>query len=192
VFRKHLGLNTPDGKRVDLMPFGGIEENGEVVLKGKGMTSIKLEGFEEVFMNGSIDNNIEKDAYRAFSIPGIVILKLIAYGDRSDRRIKDIHDVGRICRHYPDLESDVVYEDHLGIFDDDYIDFHDKGHIVLGREMARIININTHLKSRIVRVLNDAIIGKSHITIQMISDPGNETIEEMIRIIINIKLGLNS
>ena len=58
--------------------------------------------------------------------------------------------------------------------------------------MARIININTHLKSRIVRILNEAIIGKSHISIQMILDPDKETIEEMIRILSEIKTGLES
>jgi predicted nucleotidyltransferase len=66
------------------MPFGGIEEDGEVLLKGKGMTSIQLDEFEKVFKYGSINTAIEQETYRAPSIPGVVLLRLIAFDDRPD------------------------------------------------------------------------------------------------------------
>jgi len=66
------------------MPFGGIEEDGEVLLKGKGMTLIQLDEFEKVFKYGSINTAIEEDTYRAPFIPGVVLLRLIAFDDRPD------------------------------------------------------------------------------------------------------------
>ncbi|MFT6338544.1 MAG: putative nucleotidyltransferase [Saprospiraceae bacterium] len=40
-------LITPDGKGIDLMPFGKIANDGEVMIEGSGMTTLKLDGFEE-------------------------------------------------------------------------------------------------------------------------------------------------
>ncbi len=130
-----FGLDT-EGKRIDLLPFGEIAENGEVVVEGRGMTKIKLDGFKEAYLHGSIDTVIEEEAYKACSIPGIMILKLIAYDDRPDRRAKDIKDISLICKYYPDIETNLIWEEHNDLYDEDRN--HDEvGLIVLGREIKK-------------------------------------------------------
>lgn len=83
-------LLTPEGKQIDLLPFGEIEKEGQVLIEGKGLININLDGFKEVFELGLDEIRIGKEIYKACSIPGMIILKLIAYDDRPDERIKDV------------------------------------------------------------------------------------------------------
>ncbi len=71
-------LLTSDGKQIDLLPFGAIEKDGKVIIEGKGLTSINLDGFEEAFHFGTNEVIIGEEKYKSCTIPGIVMLKMIA------------------------------------------------------------------------------------------------------------------
>lgn len=68
-------LFSSEGIQIDLLPFGDIEKEGIIKVDGVGVTSIKLDGFKEVYLNGSLDVEIGAQQYKACSIPGIVIIK---------------------------------------------------------------------------------------------------------------------
>lgn len=184
-----FGLDTPDGKRIDLLPFGEIAHDGELIMEGRGMTKIRLDGFEEAYLHGSILAEIEKDSYRACSIPGIVILKLIAYDDRPDRRIKDIKDINRICEHYPDIETNMIWEEHSDLYNDK-LDHSEVSMIVLGRLMQRIMKENQALSKRVVSIIDKALKYESDILEQMINDSMTQTLDEKAAIFQNIKRGI--
>lgn len=184
-----FGLNTPDGLRIDLLPFGAIAEEGEIIIQGKGMTRIRLDGFEEAYLNGSFIVESEELQFKACSIPGIVILKLIAYDDRPDRRIKDIKDLRDILRHYPDIESNLIWAEYSDLYDSER-SHNDVGMKVLGREMRKIMLNNDKLLRRIINILEVAIQNKSNIINLMISDPLEETREDIILLLEYIKHGL--
>ncbi len=184
-----FGLDTPDGKRIDLLPFGEIAQNGEVVLEGRGMTKIKLDGFEEVYLHGSIKTSIEKEIYKACSIPGIVILKLIAFDDRPNRRIKDIKDISLICKYYPEIETNLIWEENNDLYSEDK-SHEEVGLIVLGREIKKIVKPNQNLNERLKAILDKAISGKSRVLELMINDRINETLEEKANILKCIRQGL--
>lgn len=90
-------LKTQDGKQIDLLPFGEIENKGQVIIEGKGLTTVNLDGFKEAFQFGAKELEIGQEKYRVCSIPGIMILKLIAYDDRPHMRTKDVDDINSIC-----------------------------------------------------------------------------------------------
>jgi len=182
-------LLTPDGKGIDLMPFGEIAKDGEVMIEGSGMTTLKLHGFKEAYKEGSIDTQIEDKVYKSCSIPGIVVLKLIAYDDRPDRRVKDIKDITSICAHYADIESDMIWEEHSDLYGDDK-SHNQVGLIVLGRMMRKIIQSNKNLTARIIQILDNAIEGKSNILEHMITDRMEETLDDKAEILKLIKQGL--
>ena len=182
-------LTTPEGKQIDLLPFGEIEQYDEVSVEGVGITSVKLDGFKEVFERGTIDLRIGEEIYRSCSIPGIVILKMIAYDDRPDRRGKDIEDIDAICQHYPRIEDENIWSNHSDLYDDDLEHF-DVGLIVLGREMSKLISGNDHLRSRVLRILDKALRLESRFIDIMIKNPGEETIEQKRHILRNIQRGL--
>ena len=183
-------LITPEGIQIDLLPFGEIEQDGEVSIEGIGLTTVKLDGFREVFEQGTVDVQIGTETYRSCSIPGVVILKLIAYDDRPDRRGKDVEDIAAICQHYPAIEDDNIWANHSDLYGDDMEHF-DVGMIVLGREMGRMISGNDNLRNRVVEILNKAISLQSRFIPIMIKNPEEETIDQKRLILSNILRGLN-
>lgn len=182
-------LLSPEGKQIDLLPFGEIEEDSELRVEGVGLTSIKLDGFKEVFERGTIDVKIDKEVYRSCSIPGIIILKMIAYDERPDRRVKDVEDIDNICQNYPILEDENIWTNHSDLYRDE-LDHLDVGMIALGREMSKLISDNEKLRGRIIEILNKAISLESGFISIMIRDPAIETINQKRHILRNILRGL--
>lgn len=184
-----FGLNTPDGKRIDLLPFGEIANDGEVIMEGKGMTRIKLDGFEEAYKDGSVKTKIENETYKSCSIPGIVILKLIAYDDRPDRRIKDIKDIVQICVHFPEIEREIIWTEHNDLNNRE-ISHDEISLIVLGRLMKKIMASNAALTQRIIHIIDGALNGDSDIVEHMIVDRMTETLDDKAAILELIKRGI--
>lgn len=182
-------LFTPEGKQIDLLPFGEIEEDREVSIEGVGLTSVKLDGFKEIFERGTIDVEIGRQIFRTCSIPGIVILKMIAYDDRPGRRGKDVEDIDAICQHYPILEDENIWTNHSDLYDGG-LDHFEVGMMVLGREMSRMISGNERLYKRVAKIITKAIHLQSGFTSLMIKDPEEETIDQKRQLLRYILRGL--
>lgn len=102
-----------DKTQVDLIPFGELEKQGVVTIKGTGFTTINMEGFQEVFNEGSTEIDTEdKRHFKVCNLPGIIILKLIAWDDRPEIRIDDKKDIAEILRHYFHINDNEIWEDH--------------------------------------------------------------------------------
>ena len=67
-------LSTPERNIVDLIPFGGIEQNGEVYLKGQKAVAISVFGTKEVTEKAKV---IEGN-FKVITLPGLAVMKLIA------------------------------------------------------------------------------------------------------------------
>lgn len=182
-------LITPNGQELDLLPFGEIEKNEQIMVEGKGLTKIKLEGFKEVFDFGVNQILIGEEEYNYCSIAGIMILKMIAFDDRPDERIKDIKDIDAICKYYPQIEAESIWANHSDLYGDDRSHI-DVAMVVLGREMKKLIKVNEKLNERIELILNKAINEESQFLSHMIDDPENETITMKVIILTNIKKGM--
>jgi len=137
-------LITPDSQLVDLLPFGAIENKDAVMIQGQGLTKINLEGFKESYEMGLTETRIEEDIYAVCSIPAMMILKLIAYDDRPERRLKDVKDINSICQYYPDIEAQFIWENHADLYDENR-EHKDVAMIALGREIRK--NCSKQLQS---------------------------------------------
>ncbi|MCH8905236.1 MAG: hypothetical protein IIA45_15155 [Bacteroidetes bacterium] len=182
-------LITSQGKEVDLLPFGEIENEGQVLIEGKGLVQVGLDGFKESYEMGLTKVQIGEDTYMSCSIPAIVILKLIAYDDRPDRRIKDVSDINSICKYYPEIESESIWSHHSDLYEDE-TDHQDVAMVVLGREIKKIIEGNSKLKSRVLNILDKAINQDSNLLIHMIENPDTETLDLKEKVLRNIKQGI--
>lgn len=154
-------LISPTGVQVDILPFGGIEIDQTVTVIGEGMTSIRVNGFKEVYNAGTEKAELSTGhIFKAATLPAIVLLKLIAYDDRPEVRLKDARDISSIIQHFFDLQSDFIYEYHLDLFDDESDkDVVDIGATVVGRELKKLCTDNQSLKERIQRILEREIAG---------------------------------
>jgi predicted nucleotidyltransferase len=146
---------------VDLLPFGAIEdEDGKVTTSGLGLTNISLQGFTEIYEEGLPELELSEESsgegkhqFKFCTLPGIVILKLIAYDDRPEKRRDDINDISDILNHFFNMYDNEIWENHHDLFEEEA----DLKHIaarVMGREMNKIAKRNEKVFNRIEGILN--------------------------------------
>lgn len=147
-------LISPDKFQIDLLPFGEIESAGEVVVERTGMISIKVDGMREVYDSGAEFVHLETGhTFKAATLPGIVLLKLISYDDREELRQKDAQDIGNILDNFFELYEDKIYANHHDLFENER-SLENISAIVLGREINRIASNNKKLIARLYQILS--------------------------------------
>ena len=82
---------------IDLLPFGEIEENYTVNFNER-YTDLHVLGFSEV-LEEAVQVEIEEKIANIPPLPGMVILKLIAWSDRPEERENDLSDILKIIQH---------------------------------------------------------------------------------------------
>ncbi len=111
-------LKHPNGTSIDLIPFSDIPDEGRILFDMLGFSNTAVNGINEVFQSGTaIAETTDKKSFKISSLEGIVLLKLIAYNDRPEKRTKDIEDIAKILKFYFELESDYIYDNHNDLFD---------------------------------------------------------------------------
>jgi predicted nucleotidyltransferase len=181
-----------DGTEVDLFPFGDIEDQGKVHVDGTGYTTMHVDGFREVYEQGLPEIELESgQKFKYCSLPGIVLLKLIAWDDRPEARRDDILDISDILNHYFDINSNEIYNEHSALFDENDARLIDIAATVLGREMGTILKRNTALANRVTAILNQntAIAVDSRMGAIM-TEYFDNTVEDNIALLKRVKKGL--
>lgn len=151
-----------DRTEVDLMPFGAIEdEDGKVTVEGTGYTSIHVQGFSEVYEEGlpemELSTGLSEESEHQFkfcTLPGIVLLKMIAWDDRPEKRRDDIKDISDILNHFFNMYDNEIWENHSELFGEDDAGLKQIAARVMGREMSKIAKRNEKLFGRIEGILN--------------------------------------
>lgn len=147
-----------NGQEVDLLPFGSIEQDGKVRVEGTGLTTLHVTGFREVYEAGLPELELEDNhRFKFCTIPGIVLLKLIAWDDRPEVRSSDIQDLADILLNYFDMFSEHIFESHNDLFEErEEENFLLKvASQALGREVGRIAGRSEALSERVKRIMLD-------------------------------------
>lgn len=185
-------LLTPFGYPVDLIPFGSVEIDDAVELEGDGLTKVHVNGFKEVYQEG-IAPILTEDGitFKVASLPSIVLLKLIAFDDRPEKRTQDIKDIGTIIRHYFHIEDNLIYSEHNDLFDNDDLELEDIAALVIGRELKPILASNRSLKNRVLDIL--FLSQKHHRRIpELIAQDEVFTINNVTKLLNRIAQGIKS
>ena len=145
-----------DKTEVDLLPFGAIEDkDGRVTISGMGLTNISLQGFAEVYEEGLPQLDLEgMHQFKFCTLPGIVLLKLIAWDDRPEIRRDDIKDISDILNHFFDMYDNEIWDNHSDLFGNEDVDLKHIAARVMGREMNKIAKRNEKVFNRIIDILN--------------------------------------
>lgn len=175
---------------IDLLPFGEIEENFTINFNER-YTDLHVLGFSEVLQNPETVH-IEEKSVQIPSLPGMVILKLIAWSDRPEERDSDLYDILRIIEYYFDLNFDEIVEHHNDTFpDDDDLDQLKIAARVLGRKASQFLNVSEAIRNRILNTLNDNVSDakNSAIAKQWVSKKEWD-LEYAVQILKEFKLGI--
>jgi len=179
--------------QIDLLPFGNmVDEDSKVSIEGVGLTSLSMPGFMEVYNAGLPNVDFEgKHLFKFCTLPGIVILKLLAWEDRPEIRKDDIKDIGTLLQHFFTMYSDQIYEHHSDLFGDLDIDLTEIAARVMGREIKQITARNTKLHNRLTALLreNTQDMRTSRIAL-LLSQYFDNTVETNIRLLLEMQAGL--
>ena len=137
---------------IDILPFGEIEEYDTVQFNQR-YSDLHVLGFKEVLEEAE-KVKIEEKIVNIPPLPGMIILKLVAWSDRPEERENDLADILRIIEHYFDHNFDEIVEFHNDIFDEEEFDQLLISAEVLGRKSRKILLKSETLENRILNVLD--------------------------------------
>jgi predicted nucleotidyltransferase len=142
---------------LDLLPFGDIEDvNREIKLHDPKIFTISMPGFKEIYPFVKEVGFGKLGSLKICSLEGLVLLKLIAYGDMPTRT-KDIADIDHILRYFFEINQEDVYQDHFEIMefystdDKDYLPL--VGARVVGRKLSMFLGDDKSLRTRVGNIL---------------------------------------
>ena len=143
---------------VDLLPFGGMEMNGDVRLnQGEAVARLSVNGFTEVYQYGTHLVTLDDQfTFKVCSLPGMVLLKLIAYDDRPEHRVKDLTDIAFILKNYEHIIGDELYDVHHDLLET-LVSLEHVAARILGRHIHPLLEPSPELRERVERILDQAI-----------------------------------
>lgn len=137
---------------IDLLPFGEIEEYFTINFNERAI-DLHVLGFNEVLQDVS-RVAIEDKYVQIPTLPGMVVLKLIAWSDRPEERGSDLYDILRIIEHYFELEYDDILENHQDTFPDEDFDRLRISARVLGRKTSKFLALSETIYKRIQQLIH--------------------------------------
>ncbi len=151
-------LFAPNEIQIDIVPFGKLEVQDGVTVKGEGLNKIKVNGFKEVYLESVKEVKVLEDkVYKVATLPGILLLKIIAFDDRPEQREKDPADILSIIENYFSLQRELIYEFHSDLFGEDDKSLPLIASRVLGREIRKPLSENPKLRERVIAILEGHI-----------------------------------
>jgi predicted nucleotidyltransferase len=126
--------------RVDLIPFGGIEENGKIAWPPSREIVLNVAGFKEALASAL---RVEVDVglvVPVVSLPGLAVLKLFAWADQRDKANDDAADLRRLLKDYGNAGNEVrLYGAEWKLLEDANFDPVLAGARLLGKDVAIIV-----------------------------------------------------
>lgn len=132
---------------VDIVPFGGIsDKNEKISWPPENEVVMSVMGFNEVYNNSTLvrlQNNPILEV-KIPTLPGLAILKLIAWKDNFPNRSKDAEDLLFIMKKYEFMGiEDKLYDSELQLLQNEDFDNQIAGIVLLGKEMSKICTNKT-------------------------------------------------
>ncbi len=125
---------------VDLIPFRGVASADSMIEWPPSRDIVmNVAGFEEVLAS-SVSMEIEENlAVHVASIPGLTLLKLMAWSDRGRENNKDATDLYRLFITYADAgNTDRLYDHEMDLLETVGFDMELAGAELLGRDVAGV------------------------------------------------------
>lgn len=162
-------LVNPNDIMVDLLPFGGIEKNGEVFLEGRPPLEMSVLGTRQV----TAEAVIVEGAFKVITLPGLCILKLVAFSEKPGSRAKDLQDFYYLLENYFTIAGHELYETpHDDLLEGDYDPDYAAARL-LGRQIQQVASPDAALLQVVTRLLQERLERFSYADInQMIAAHG--------------------
>jgi len=141
---------------VDILPFGKIEEEFTERFDQR-VIDLHVLGYSTILSDAE-QIMIENQLVNVPPLPGMILLKLISYGDRPEERQNDLYDILYVIEHYYRIDEDEILSNHFDVIEK--LSEFDQLLIaaeVLGRKSGKYLKINKKLKDRIFNFMESSI-----------------------------------
>ena len=157
-------IESETGLKIDLIPFGGLPEDGKTIVWYGDQQRWGIIGFEDSYNSAALLTVGEhNEAIRIATLPAIVTLKMMSFYERpAERKKKDGADIGFIATEYLSVSLNTTRlmqgsdADIMGLVVGDILL---AGCMLLGRDMARLAGNVT--RSEVVFHLQQEVKGHS-------------------------------
>ncbi|WP_446776852.1 nucleotidyl transferase AbiEii/AbiGii toxin family protein [Macellibacteroides fermentans] len=128
---------------VDIVPFGDVaEDDGNIYWPPDETIAMSVWGFPEMAdstINVEIDGEV---SIKIASIPGLFILKLVAWRDRHLVGSKDAYDMALLMKNYLDINIERAVEEHYDLYETDEFDQVIAGAQLMARDVKLLMRNN--------------------------------------------------
>ena len=139
------------GLVVDVVPYGEVAGDGVTIQWPESDRTMSVLGYTEAF-EASVQVRVgDALPVRVASLPGVVLLKLIAWDEAPHRRRQDPIDVCAIMMGYEHVVGESLYTDHGDLLEDLH-DVRVAGARILGRDVAKLLQ-GPLLRERVLGLL---------------------------------------
>lgn len=138
---------------IDILPFGEVEERDTIKFNER-YSDLHVLGFKEI-LESPEQIQIEEKIANIPPLPGMIILKLVAWSDRPEERENDLADILKIIEHYFVYNFDEILGHHNDTIPEDGFDQLLIAAEVLGRKSKKYLDKSKALTERIKTVLEN-------------------------------------
>lgn len=132
---------------LDLVPFDGVETNGEIAWPPDGDFVMNIAGYADAHDSALAVELVPGFAVKIVSLPAMAILKILAWNDRPERD-KHASDVLLLLRHYHEAgQFDRLYVDGADLLAAYDYDIELAGAALLGRDARRDLAADTCIQA---------------------------------------------
>lgn len=147
-----------DEYELDIVPFGEIaKEDQNIYWPPEDDHAMSVKGFSEVAKNTLALIVDEEFTIQVASLPGIFILKLIAWKDRRDKTGKDADDISFIIDTYLEINQDNLEAKNYDIYQNDNYTTYNAGAILMGRDLKKLFAGETETKNEILTIIESEL-----------------------------------
>lgn len=140
---EHELIHRKTGIRIDLVPFGGLENEGRIRWPESAF-EMNVFGFSEACEN-AVHLELSPDCRMAVAtVPMLIALKFFAFEDRKNETDRDLNDLWHVIRNYgsKDRESAIFEEPFSKIIDASF-DWECADSLLLGYDVSRACKLAT-------------------------------------------------
>ncbi len=143
---------------IDLVPFGDVENPpGSIRWPPDQTIQMNTMGFHEAYQHAITIQISPQTVLKVASLPGLTLLKLIAWSDRGNQSTKDAEDIGLLMKHYLDAGNfDRMNEKYPDLFEDPDFDLDRASNRMLGRDVRLLLNTPA-IYQQVVQILSQEL-----------------------------------
>ena len=143
---------------LDIVPFGGIaKSDGNIYFPPDENPAMSVYGFPEMAKN-TIDVKIDNEfSVKIASLPGLFLLKLVAWKDRYLSGSKDAYDMALLLKNYLFINTERAVNEHYDLYETEHFDQIIAGAQLMAKDINQMLEKNRPAMQYIIDILSKEI-----------------------------------